>query len=376
MYIKKKHIYFAKSAYICLLQNAIHLIFYMQTMATHAFSSCPSFSLSEAEKMVANLFGIYTKAHNLVGYADQNFYLKDANGTEYILKISNENTEKRGLILQNAVLGFLHGKIEDFSFPAVYVNLAGENISTITDASQTGYYVRLLSWVKGILWENIFPHSAEICQELGQKLAKMVSLLQDFVSPVPEKAEEKWDIIHIMWTLAELEKMKDVENVSLVKHFLQYYTNHIFPHIDLLRNGIIHNDANTFNTLVNYINEKQHVVGLIDFGELMRGKIVSELAIACAYLSMNYENPLAVAAQIIKGFHSVLPLNDFEMQAIFPLMANRVIISVIHSEINHQNGLESQYLYVSEKPGWDLLRKMQHISPVDAYHYFAAVCEA
>lgn len=346
----------------------------METTATHTFSSCPSFSLSEAEKMVTNQFGIYAKAHNLVGYADQNFHLQDANGIEYILKISNKNTEKRGLILQSAVLSFLQGKIEGFSFPYIYVNLEGEDITTITDTIDTMYYVRLLSWVKGILWENIFPHSAEICQELGQKLATMGMLLQDFVSPVAEKPEEKWDIIHIMWTLSELEKIDNQEDASIIIHLLEYYTTHIFPHIDLLRDGMIHNDANTFNVLVNYTNKKQHVVGLIDFGELMRGKIVSELAIACAYLSMNYEKPLEIAAQIIKGFHAVLPLTHFEMHSIFPLMANRVIISVIHSAINHKNGLQSQYLYISEKPGWDLLRKMHQISPMYAYHYFVAAC--
>ncbi len=346
----------------------------METMVSHAFSSCPSFSLSEAEKIVANQFGIYTQAHHLVGYSDQNFHLKDTNGVEYILKISNENTEKRGLMLQSAVLGFLQGKIDDFSFPYIYDNLAGADITTITDIKGTVYYVRLLSWVKGILWENIFPHLAEICQELGGKLAKMSLLLQDFVSPVPEKSQEKWDIIHINWVLSELEKIDSQQDVAIITHFLEYYFIHIFPHIDLLRGGMIHNDANTFNVLVNYTDDKPHVVGLIDFGELMRGKVVSELAIACAYLSMNYENPLEIAAQIIKGFHAILPLTHVEIQAIFPLMANRVIISVVHSAINHHNGLESPYLYISEKPGWDLLRKMQQISPMAAYHYFVSAC--
>ncbi len=347
----------------------------MTTQLSSSFTSFPCFSLSEVEKIVETHFGIRTKAHNLVGYSDQNLHLQDEKGNEYTLKISHQNTQKNALILQNTAISFLYGKVEGLCLPYIYPNKAGENIISVEDEQGISYFMRLLSWVKGSLWEHIFPHSIEVRRELGQKLAKMDTLLQDFTPPVSQNLSRKWDILNVIWVLDELNNIKNEADREIMIHFITNYQADIFPYIEVFRKGMIQNDANTFNILVEYVDSTQKVVGLIDFGELMESKVVCELAISCAYLSMNYDNPLPIAAQIIKGFHSVFPLNDREMRAIFPLMANRAIISVMYSAINRKNGLKSDYLYVSEKPGWELLRKMRHISPEVAYTYFKEVIE-
>jgi Ser/Thr protein kinase RdoA (MazF antagonist) len=110
-------------------------------------------------------------------------------------------------------------------------------------------------------------------------------------------------------------------------------------------------------------NKKQEVIGIIDFGLAMPSKIVCELAIACAYLAMKRPNPLEIIGAITKGFNTVFPLNVAEMNAIFPLMAQRIIISITHSALNHKKGITNEYVYASEKNGWDLLRQLEEAIP-------------
>jgi Ser/Thr protein kinase RdoA (MazF antagonist) len=336
----------------------------------------PTFSLLEAQKFASQHFGIQVKAKNLVSYADQNIYLKEENGNEYVLKIMNDSADKNILYVQNAAMSFLYGKIEDFSMPQVFLNAQGEDITEIYDENGNRYYMRLLSWVKGELWENAMPHTLKLCEELGTKLGKMSDIFQDFVPPCnfPKKETFRWDSSDALWVYDKFQNIDNEEDREILIHFWRYYKDNIFPNLVELREGFIQNDANTFNLLVKTTEKTLKVSGLIDFGEMMKSKIVGELAVCCAYIAMNNENPLEIAAAIIKGYNSVFPLNDAEMQAIFPLMANRVMISVTYSAINHKNGISGEYLYASEKPGWELLKKLRKVSPNTAYSYFREAC--
>ena len=336
----------------------------------------PTFSLLAAEQLAHQHFGINAKAKNLVSYSDQNFHLKDEKGEEYVLKIMNCSAEKEILQMQNAAMTFLHGKIEDFSLPKVYANTQGEDITEIEDENGNRYFLRLLSWVQGEIWEYVLPHTPELCEELGKKLAKMSQVFQQFETPhqIEIPKEWHWNVANPIWIYDNIALIEDEEDRDIFIHFLIHYKENLFPNLDKLREGFIHNDANTFNLLVNTQEEMPKIAGLIDFGEMTTSKIVCELAVPCAYLAMNYPDPLAIVAPIVKGFHSVFPLNDAEMRAIFPMMANRIMISLLYSAANHKNGVESEYLYVSEKIGWELLRKMRKISPNFAYYYFRNAC--
>lgn len=334
----------------------------------------PSFPLHSIEVFVNQYFGLKVKAKGLLSYLDQNFYLKAEKGDEYVLKIANENTNKNHLEWQNATLDFLYEKVGDFFMPKVYQNLQGEKITQIQDEEGTSYYVRLLSWTKGEVWGDILPNSPELCEELGRKMAKMTLVLQEFTSPISIKKDAQWNTTDVAWVYDELDNIENEEDRDIIRHFLIYYKEQIFPNLVDLRDGIIHNNANTHNIVVEREKEKAKVAALIDFGDMLESKIVCELAVCCAYISMPYPNPLEIAAHIVKGFHAVLPLNDAEIRAIFPLMINRSIITVSYSAIYHSNDIESDSVYTYEKSAWQMLRRLRSVSPTFAHFYFRKAC--
>lgn len=347
----------------------------MTNAASHnAKIEYPIFSLLSIEKFVNQYFGLKVKAKELMSYADQNFYLKDDKGKEYVVKLTNQNVDIKHLTLQNATLAFLYDKMEGLSTQKVYQNLQGEKITQIEDEKGAVFYLRLLSWVKGEIWENILPNNLKLCEEIGGQLAKMSLALQDFVPPLSIQKDQKWDAAKVAWVYDELDSIENEDDRDIVRPFLIYYKEHILPNLADLRDGIIHNDANTHNIIVETEKGKAKVAALIDFGDMLESKVVVELAVCCAYLSMNYPNPLEIASHIVRGFHAIFPLNEAEMRAIFPVMMNRTIISVTYSAINHKNGVESDYVYTYEKAAWQMLKRMRFVSPNFAYFYFRNAC--
>jgi Ser/Thr protein kinase RdoA (MazF antagonist) len=98
-----------------------------------------------------------------------------------------------------------------------------------------------------------------------------------------------------------------------------------------LRRSVTHNDANDFNLLAgggeDLYSRNQNIVGLIDFGDMVYSYAISDLAVAIAYAILDNPDPLAVAAQIVKGYHAACPITEDELAALFGLVTMRLCMS-------------------------------------------------
>ena len=82
----------------------------------------------------------------------------------------------------------------------------------------------------------------------------------------------------------------------------------------VLRHGVIHGDANDYNVIVG----GGRMVGLLDFGDMVYSATVCDLAVALAYTMLGEEQPLAVAARLIRrAYRQRYPLREAEQQALF-----------------------------------------------------------
>ena len=75
---------------------------------------------------------------------------------------------------------------------------------------------------------------------------------------------------------------------AIVAHFISNYELNINPIEKHLRRQYIHNDCNDHNVL---LNEKGHISGIIDFGDMAHTFLASELAIAITYLILEEKDP-------------------------------------------------------------------------------------
>ena len=98
--------------------------------------------------------------------------------------------------------------------------------------------------------------------------------------------------------------------------------------------------------------------------------LINEVAVAITYVMMEKENPLGIASEVINGYHDVFPLQELELDVLYYLVAARLCTSVCNSAYTKLQKPDSEYITISERPGWNLLRKWLTINPIWAKDAF------
>ena len=112
---------------------------------------------------------------------------------------------------------------------------------------------------------------------------------------------------------------------------------------DLPRSAI-HGDLNDFNVLV----DGDHVSGFVDFGDMVYGYTVGDLAIAAAYVMLDSADPIAVVSQMARGYQTQCPLSETELAALFPLAVLRLCTSACVAAHQQRERPDNAYLGVSQ----------------------------
>jgi 4-aminobutyrate aminotransferase-like enzyme len=116
-----------------------------------------------------------------------------------------------------------------------------------------------------------------------------------------------------------------------------------------LRQTVIHNDANDYNVLVDGDGEVQSIVGLIDFGDMVRSYTIGDLAIGVAYALLEAPDPLDVAAIVTRGYHANNALDSNEIGALYGLICLRLCMSVCIAAHQTRQRPDDSYLAISQE---------------------------
>jgi len=246
---------------------------------------------AEAVRRARDLYGLEARARVLPGEYDDNFHLTTADGRAFVLKVMHPARE-RGLVdLQCEALRHLARAAPHLALPRVQPARDGELAVVVPGYDGAPRIVWLLSWVAGTTLAEARPHTEELLTSLGRLLGSMDSALLDFSHPAAER-ELKWDLGRAGWIRGSLRHIEDPTRRALVEKFLALYESDVVPALPRLRRGVIHSDANDYNVLVGDPRaEPREVVSVIDFGDMHRGLIVAEPAIAAAYALLGKNEP-------------------------------------------------------------------------------------
>ena len=334
--------------------------------------TAPAFAEQDA-LTVAALFGIRGNVRSLPGEHDRNFHLVAADDHEYVLKISHAGEERAILDLQNAALAHLAVQAPELALPRVSLALSGESITTVTGPNGAQHFARLLTYVPGKLLADTRPHSRELLSSLGSVLGALDRALAGFDHPAAVR-DLKWDLPRAGWIRDYLVHIPDPARYSVVERLLDHFEAETLPRLSPLPHSVIYNDANDYNVLVGGPPDARRVVGVVDFGDLLRSATICELAIACAYAMMGKPDPLAAAAQIVAGYHSAAPLSEDELAVLYGLICARLCVSVANSAYQRAIDPDNTYLQISDAPAWELLERLVSVHPQQAHYLFRAAC--
>ena len=327
-----------------------------------------TFSEETIQGLVKEHYGLNVTVKALNGYDELNFLLSNEKNEKYILKVSNESHPFPFLEAQINIIQ--HLKKSDISdcFQHFSINKQGEELTKIIRDSKT-YYIRILNFLEGTFWIDAKEKTSELHHNLGSFLGSMDHALQDFSHPAMHR-RYTWDISRASEAGDNLKHILNHEKRRIAGYFLLQFDTEVVPQIHRLRHAYIHNDANDYNILV----QGNRISGLIDFGDMVYTALVNNLAIACTYAMLDEEDPLAVAASIVAGYHKTYALQEKELDLLYYLIAGRLCISVTQSAYNASLDSNNEHHFITEKPAWNLLYKLIEINPIKAQDAFRKAC--
>ncbi len=325
----------------------------------------------QAEKILFNLYGIIGTATALPGEVDFNFRIKVADSEGYILKISRPNEDENYLDFQQQLLQHVEANGQQLIAPKVIKDKSNTATSTITDSFGNERKVRLLTWVSGRVWSSVNPQLDNLRFSLGEQCGLLTQALQGFEHTEAER-DFVWDVAQSLWTKEHIHLFSNEEK-EIISYFQEQFEAKK-PSYDLLRKSVVHNDANDNNVIVSEELINPTVKAAIDYGDAIHTQIINDLAIAC-YTNINHPDPLNAALPIVKGYHSTFSLQEKELAHLYNAIAMRLVISVTKSAINKIEEPNNEYLLISEKPSWQILKKWKAIHPDFAEYSFRAACD-
>ena len=336
----------------------------------------PNFSDGKALHLAEQIYNLKCTAKPLPSERDQNFLLQIENGQRFVLKIANGTEARAMLEAQNRVMEHFDKQVA--FCPRVIPTTNGEQIAVTRTPDGTEHFVRLVTYLPGRPLGNVKHHSDGLLHDLGQKIGQLTTALQGFDHPALHR-DFHWDLANGLYIIHKNKKL--IQDQSLRETILKLasdFEKHTVPLLANLPQSIIHNDANDYNLIAgggdDPYTKNQSIVGLIDFGDMIYSYTVGDLAVAIAYATLGKPDPLGVAAQIIKGYHSTHPLAENELTALFGLVNMRLCMSACIGAEQQARQPDNEYLGISQGPVHETLPKLANIHPKFAEAIFREAC--
>jgi hydroxylysine kinase len=327
---------------------------------TELSTTVPALAPAAVEALVRRVYGIEGSTRPLAGERDQNCLVEAADGSRYVLKISNPSESPAVVDFQIAALDHIARVSPDQPVPRVVRTLAGHTHDTVALAGGVRTRVRMLSYLDGIQIRETVRTAAQR-RAMGAGLAGLNHALHGFAHPGAAH-DLLWNVATAHRLGAQLDSLVDGKQRALAQAFMARFTTHVLPRLASLRSQVIHNDYHLYNVLV-APDDTSRIVGIIDFGDMVHAPLVGEVATAAAFHMAGNADPFEGPAQFVAAYHAVLPLNGAEQEVLADLLATRHLITALISEWRAARYPENRAYIMRHNPAaWEGLAQMADLS--------------
>ena len=173
----------------------------------------------------------------------------------------------------------------------------------------------------------------------GRLAARLTRALRGFDHPGAHRAIV-WDVRHIGCVRALLDDVLEFPGRKAAAALLDAVVPCIDSGIGLLRQQVVHDDLNRFNVLVDEVDAAR-IVGVIDFGDATHTAIAADAAVVAAEQIPEDCTDEVQAEQaildVLRAYHEIVPLQAAEISLLGPLIAARLITSVVVQQWHRQH---------------------------------------
>ncbi|MEM9533513.1 MAG: aminotransferase class III-fold pyridoxal phosphate-dependent enzyme [Pseudomonadota bacterium] len=287
----------------------------------------PRLTATQAAALAAEHFDLAGVPAPLPSHQDQNFALTNGAGEGWVLKIANPAGDRSLIELQTGALDHLQQVAPDLPVPALRLTRGGHHAADIQlpDGRRTQAWV-----VSRLPGETLEKSPGAVSPAMaGQNFAALSIALRGYFHPSGRRT--------LIWDLAQAQRLRPLLD-HLEGSLRRAVTDILNAHGKLKRGGLraqfIHNDLNPANVL----QAGGEISGIIDFGDMIHGPTIDDLAIAAAYALYDAGDEVATFRQLVQGWHRIDPLGRAEICMLPLLVATRAAttVTVSHAEAARQ----------------------------------------
>lgn len=297
-------------------------------------SARPNLAVERIAAILDAEWGISGELVDVGGDRDQNLVVTTTAGTNYLLKIGQPGEAPGVLDMQLAALRHAAQHDPGLGIPPVIPKSNGEYLHALPADTGGAWLLRVFGYVAGKPI-GTRPRPPALLREVGSTMARLDRALAGFFHP--EAGHDLlWDIRQIpALRPCALDIVDDGQRDRVLRIFDEF-TENTLPRLAGLRSQVIHGDATAENVLVG--GDPPVIAGVIDFGDVMHGPLVQELAVAMADTTWCLETPWQAACEVAAGFDERLPLEDGEPELLWDLARARLAltVSVLASRTAHR----------------------------------------
>ncbi|MEM7305097.1 MAG: aminotransferase class III-fold pyridoxal phosphate-dependent enzyme [Planctomycetota bacterium] len=332
----------------------------------------PAFDPPAAAALAEQLFGVTGTVALLSSYIDQNFLIRTEAGEGWVLKIASSGEEEGSVELQTQVVERLAERVPGVG-PRLRRTRDGSRAAWAEAPDGRRHRVWMVSYLEGRLLRDAERVGLRTARSLGELLARVDLALADFEHPSLDR-ELRWDLARGDWTVGRSFELQPVSRRALVERLQLQYLADVRRRLPELPRAVLYNDANDQNLLVDEAEGEARVVALFDFGDVVRSARVFELAVAGAYAVLDSGDPLGVLGELARGYHGVAPLDEVELEALFPALVARLVTSVTVSCLDARLDPDNAYIRSDEERAWRALSTLAGIEPEEACRALREAC--
>jgi 4-aminobutyrate aminotransferase-like enzyme/Ser/Thr protein kinase RdoA (MazF antagonist) len=315
----------------------------------------PRFAPDEVAAMAAELFGVEGTAVDLGSERDQTFLIDDGAGGGGVIKISNLGEDPAVLDLETEAI--LHVARVDPALPvaqprpAVAARGAASYRPTV-EGSDGMHFVRLFDRMHGRVGGAELDDGA--VRDFGATNARLNLALRGFFHPAAGR-KLLWDPKRTAELRPLLASIADKQRRRLVADVIDRFEQHALPRWPLLRSQVVHGDFSLDNV---FLDERDRVAGIVDFGDTGHTAAVADFAIALASLLRGRPNDdvFRVGRIAVDGYAGRAPLEPHELEVLGDLVAARLAALVAISAWRVERYPENaEYIQAWDEGSWPLL---------------------